>query len=106
MKVYDLYGIVCQDLEEARAKVEAVLGVPLVAHESGYHCGEYYRYKDVGEEHFVLQRNFDSVEAEWTDPSRQDKPFLLYVNETSRSAELRESLEQVGGVELLKHQEI
>ena len=106
MKVYDLYGVACSDLEEARAKVEPVLGVSLVAHESDYHCGEYYGYRDVGEEHFILQRNYDSFDTEWTEPDSQDKPFLLYVNETDRSNELREALERVDGVALLKHQEI
>lgn len=106
MKTYDLYGLSCRNLEEAKARVEPALGVTLIAHESGYHCGDYYRYKDVGEEHFILQRNFDDLEGEWTEPANQDQPLLLYVNETDRSAELRDALEQVDGVVRLRHQDL
>lgn len=103
--VYDLYGVVCGDLAEARSQVEAALGVSLAAHESSYRCGDYYRYNDAGQEHFILQRNYDSFDDEWTVPEREDMPVLLYVNETSRADELRQRLERVGGV-LLQRQEL
>ena len=106
MKAYDLYGVACSDLEEARAKVEPVLGVRLAVHESDCRCGEYYAHKRVGEQHFILQRNYDSFENEWTEPDSQDKSFLLYVNETDRCDGLRGALERVDGVALLKQEEI
>jgi hypothetical protein len=105
MRAYDLYGIAGESLDAARDKVSDAIGIAFVAHESGY-LGQYYRHRDVGEEHFILQSNFDSVEAEWTEPDRRDLPFLLYVNETSRSHELRRKLQSVGGIELLRHEEV
>src|SRR5262245_19513797 len=106
MRVYDVYGISCESLEAAKTRINVAIGIELIRHDSAYHCGDYYRYKDAGEEHFIVQRNFDSVEDEWTEPERTDKPFLLYVNETPRSDELRRILEAVNGVELLKHEEV
>ena len=106
MRTYDLYGIQGEDLATAKAKVGQALDLEFVAHESGYHCGLYFRHGDAGEEHFIIQSNFDSFEDEWTEPERRDKPFLLYVNETLRSDELRRRLEAAGDIELLRHQEI
>lgn len=106
MKVYDLYGIACSELEEAKGQAELALGVDLQAHESGHHCGDYYRHDAVGQEHLILHRNFDSFEAEWTEPEHQDQAFLLYVNETSRSAAIRTRLENLNTIRLLRHQEL
>src|SRR5947208_1547401 len=103
-KAYDMFGIVADDLEAAREIVERLLSVRLVAHESGYRGGEYYRLSDVGREHLILQRNYDDFEREWTEPSQKDKPFLLYVNETERSREVQEALTVDDRVSLIKHQ--
>jgi len=103
---YDLYGIECADIGVARAIVEGALKITLVAHESGYRCGEYFRYKDVGDEHFILQKNYDEFEDEWTEESFSQYPQLLYVNETTRSEELGKFLQSDERVSLLRHQEI
>ena len=104
--VYDLYGIRCCSLERAKAVVEESLQLQLQPHESGYHCGDYFRLGDVGVEHFVLQKNFDELEAEWTDPEHKSYPFLLYVNETERADEIALSMEGRDEVELLKRQRL
>src|SRR5687767_9068848 len=104
MKTYDLYGIDATDLDAARRLVEGLLELRLVAHESSYHCGDYYRLGDVGAENFILQHNYDSFEVEWTEPEFQEKKFLLYVNETSRSAHIAAALTTDQSVKLLRHQ--
>ena len=104
LKVYDLYGTTIVELNEAKIVVETVLGLELKAHESGYHCGEYFRLNDVGEEHFILQRNFDDFENEWTEESFSQYLILLYVNETERSDKIRALLEQSNNFVLLEHE--
>ena len=102
---YDLYGLIVASLEEAKTLIEKALGISLAAHESGYHCGAYYRSGDVGAEHFILQRNRDATEGEWAESDHSDAPFLLYVNETQRAAELRELLDGAANVRLLRTEE-
>jgi hypothetical protein len=103
MKTYMLFGFRGNDLEKTREAVEAALGIRMDLHESDYCCGEYYRFGDAGAEHFVLQKNFDDVEGEWTEPEFPSYDFLLYVNETEREPEIREAMTSVA--ELLSSQE-
>jgi len=86
MKAYLLFGILGDDLHGVRSLVERALEIQMTLHESGYRCGEYYRLGDVGVEHFILQRNYDEVEGEWTEPMFTEYGLLLYVNETDRAA--------------------
>lgn len=86
MKTYLLLGIEGDDLGKARSQIERSLGIKMELHESGYRCGEYYRLGDVGHEHFILQRNFDEVEGEWTEPGCKECGLLFYANETDRAA--------------------
>jgi hypothetical protein len=106
MKAYDLYGVEAGDLEGARSLIESRLGISLLGHESGYRGGAYYRLGKAGAEHYILQRNFDEVEGEWANPKHQDAPFLFYVNETTRSADIRTRLTAGGNVTLLSHDEM
>jgi hypothetical protein len=85
MKTYLLFGIECDDLQNARSQLEHALGLTLDLHESGYRGGEYYRRGDVGDEHFILQRNFDDVEMEWAEPSCSECGLIFYANETERA---------------------
>ena len=78
----------------------------MFAHESGYHCGSYYRLGDVGTEHFILQRNHDTFENEWTESDFKEKIFLLYINETSRSEEIAAALLADRAFARLRHQEL
>lgn len=106
LKSYDLYGIECESLEFARTVIEALLNIVMITHESGFHCGEYYRLNDVGQEHIILQNNYDDFEEEWTEEGYSKYPFLLYVNETLRSSEVAGLLQNDKRVVLLKHQEL
>jgi len=86
MKTYLLFGIEGDDMHGARSRLERALGIRMELHESGYRCGEYYRLGDVGNEHFILQKNFDEFEGEWTEPSCLECGLLFYANETDRAA--------------------
>lgn len=105
LKSYDLYGIKCESLELAKSLIEALLNMVMIAHESGFHCGDYFRLYDVGQEHFILQNNYDDFEGEWTEESFSEFPFLFYVNETDRSETLKSILLGDNRIALLKHQE-
>jgi len=103
MKTYLLFGIDGDDLHGARSRIERALGIRMELHESGYRCGEYYRLGDVGAEHFILQKNLDDVEGEWTEPGCMDSGLLLYVNETDRPALICSALAE--GAKLVSRQE-
>jgi len=103
-KTYDLYGLTSSQMEYARVSVEHALGIKLQAHESSYRGGMYFRLNDVGQEHFILQRNYDGFDREWNEPEYQYVPFLLYVNETLRPEELQATLEHNRNIKLLRRE--
>ncbi|MDP5210940.1 hypothetical protein [Microbulbifer sp. 2205BS26-8] len=105
-KSYDLYGVDCESLDAAKTLIEALFNIVMVAHESGLHCGEYYRLYDVGQEHFILQNNYDDFEDEWTEEAFSKYPVLFYVNETDRSYDLKEILLKDKRLALLRHEEL
>ena len=78
----------------------------MIAHESGFHSGEYYRLNDIGQEHFILQNNYDDFEEEWTEEGYSGYPLLLYVNETLRSSGVASLLKNDKRIVQLKHQEL
>ncbi len=86
MRTYLLFGFK-EDLESSRLKVEASFKICLESHESAYRGGEYYRLKDIGEEHFVLQRNLE-LDNELAEDEFPNYTTLLYVNETERKEEI------------------
>jgi len=105
MKNYDLYGLSSDNLEAGLASIERVVGVAFASHESSYHGGAYYRLGSLGQEHFILQRNFDPFENEWMEEGFKEVATLLYVNETERSDELQEALTmEVPGIRLLRRE--
>jgi hypothetical protein len=105
MKTYELYGIKQGDLESARIAIEKILGIRLIGHESSYHGGNYYRLGDLGNEHFILQWNFDPMENEWTEEKYKEMPILFYINETDRPEEL-ENLMKDQGFNLLRKERL
>lgn len=92
MTICDLYGIWGDDLDRILEIVEDILGVEFMLHESDYHCGDYYRTGTLGGEHFLLQKNFNPVEKEWTEEEFRQYEILFYVNETTRAQEIQKLL--------------
>jgi hypothetical protein len=107
MKTYDLYGYSHDnDIRAARDFVANTLGIKFAAHESLYHGGEYYRNHGDEGENFILKRNYDELENEWTEPRHESYPLLLYVNATLRARELERMLVLTERFKLLKRGEL
>jgi len=102
MKTYDLYGCVDSELETVRQTVEELLRIAMEKHESSYRGGDYYRHGADGSENFILQSNYNTFEGEWTKEQYKEYPFLLYVNETSRSGDIEKKLGSTSKVKLLQ----
>lgn len=92
MNVFDLYGFKHADLEAAREAVESTLGLQLLAHDSGYLGGLYYRLGEGREESFELASNFRDSEGELREPEFSDFGVLLYISWSSRTEELEKNL--------------
>jgi len=105
MPTFDIYGLASDALDDVRSAVEIALGIHFQSHESSYHGGLYYRYGELDEEHFILQKNQDLQENELAEPEFDEFAILVYVNHTQRSSDVRQFLEQsVDGIILLKHE--
>jgi len=103
MRTDDLYGFKHDNLEAARIAVEQALGIRLVAHESLYLGGDYYRLGSMREEHFILRRNIDLLDNEPAELEFPEAGILLYVEGTKRSEELEQILTtRIAGLRLLR----
>jgi hypothetical protein len=87
----DLYGFSGSDLEEARLALEPILGVHFTPRDSLYLGGSYYLAEN-NSETFILQRNVDELDDEPAEEEFADIPILLYVEGTTRPAELEKAL--------------
>ncbi|WP_053199657.1 hypothetical protein [Herbaspirillum hiltneri] len=92
--MYDLYGILSVDLEEAKASLEAAFDIDFQARESAYQGGEYFIFGKRTEENFVLKRNVDPIDKEPVEMKFPEYPILLYVNDTPRSLDLQKRINQ------------
>jgi hypothetical protein len=92
MNSYLLFGIEGEDLHGARSRLERALGISMELHESDYRCGNYY-LSHIGSEHFILQKNFDEVDGEWTEPGCTECGLLFYASRTDRAALICAALE-------------
>lgn len=79
---FDTYGIDAPSLEEARAAVEAKLGIAFGAHDSDARGGLYFS-AELNPGTARLTRNWNSLERVW---SVQDGPRFSVVLEISRPA--------------------
>ncbi len=99
---YYLFGIREDNLDKAKKLVADVLGIEFSLHDSTYMCGDYFLAEDVGGGSFVLQKNFDPSDGEWTERKFKDFPILLYVNECQLTREIQERLESEPLVQLVR----
>ncbi len=102
MKTFDLYGFNTDDLEAARLGIERALGIRLVALESLYLGGDYYRLGYGDEEQFVLRRNIDLLDGEPAELKFPQAQILFYVNATSRPEEIEKLLTKLPDIALLR----
>lgn len=107
MAIYDLYGFLSNDIERAKKLLETSLGIQFEVRDSDYQGGEYYKWGKTGVENFVLKRNIDPIDGESVEMSFPGHEVLFYVNDTSRSAELQERINQKAkNFVLLRHEDL
>lgn len=105
MATYDLYGVEGDDLRQAKELVERLLKLNFEERESGYKAGTYYCFGSFGEENFELKLNLDSLDNEPAEQGYPEFKMLLYVNNTSRSMELQQTLSNVDNRVILLRRE-
>ncbi len=94
---FDLYGLLNMSIDDAAAMLEKALSITLIARDSSY-LGEYYSTQTVkGEEKFTLEKNFNKMEDDWTEPEFEQYPIILYVSNTRRAQEIENALKQAVG---------
>jgi hypothetical protein len=93
--IKDTYGVQGFSIAIARELVETALQFRLVAHNGHYRGIDYCRLGHVGDEAFVLRRNYDETADTWAEPDFAHYPYVLYVSGTRRAAELEEKLASV-----------
>jgi hypothetical protein len=104
----EVFGFSGASLEDAKKAVQDALGIVLIARESLYRGGEYFRtlstsrtrdpgHRSMPDEEFILQRNCDIVDGEPNEPEHSDLPCVLYVSSTTRAADLKSKLANIVG---------
>jgi hypothetical protein len=88
MSIFDTYGLKTDDLEQAKTWVEPVIGY-MEPHENSY-IGKYYLLIISSDENYKLQPNF--CDSDFTEEDYQHCGMLLYINQSPRGDEIRESL--------------
>lgn len=107
MKNYDIYGQESSDFKMLLIAIERALSIQFEVHQSYYRGGEYYKFVGDDGENFILQKNFNPIEAEWTERDFEEMGVILYVNETERSEKLENLLtEAIPEIKLLKRRQI
>jgi hypothetical protein len=107
MAIYDLYGFLSDDIEVAKKILETSFGIQFEVRDSDYQGGEYYKWGKTGNENFVLKRNLDPIDGEPAEMSFPGHQILFYVNDTSRSADLQERINQEAkSFVLLRHEDL
>jgi hypothetical protein len=107
MPIYDLYGFISTDINEAKNFLESALNIKFEVHDSSFQGGEYFCSGKYTNEHFVLKQNIDPYDNEPTEMSYPEYPILFYVNDTTRSVDLRGRIDQnAGNVILLRHENL
>jgi cytosine/adenosine deaminase-related metal-dependent hydrolase len=96
---HDLYGWRGLNLQVARLRVEAALGVTLELHDSIYRGGDYYRTGPKFGESFILQTNRELEEL--MEPSFPEHDVLLYVDLAEEPTAIEACLKPTGA-ELLR----
>ena len=105
MAFNELYEVKASSLEEARDLVERA-GISLQEHESEYHRGPYFAKRGIGRENFQLKLNLDPYEDVPNEDEFPTSRFLLYINNTTRSDELRKKFSDLSDrFVLLRHKE-
>jgi hypothetical protein len=100
---YYTYGLEDKNIEQVRYNIEAALGIQMVAHDSTYWGGLYYRYGTVGDESVVLRNNYNSFDGEYAESDHHEYELLLHINKPYSLGDIEAKLKQsLSTVHLLK----
>lgn len=106
-KIFDLFGLRCDDLEEARRLVERVLPVTFQLHESLYWGGDYFAARSPRVGKITIRHNFNAFTGKLTEPKFPDMPILVAVSEPPEPDGLKQSLLSAGPeVQFLRRDEV
>lgn len=105
MSTYDLYGTTSGNINAIKMQLENVLNIAFAAHDSSYQ-GEYFQCGKASDEHFVLKQNIDPIDSTPAETAFPTYKIILYINDTFRDLHLREKIEGIDGLTLLRHEEL
>jgi hypothetical protein len=91
MNIYDTFGFRLDDLRAIQEGFKNLTGIVLEPHYSTYKGGEYYFKGSMGNESYILQKNFCNEEG-WTEDNYQEFLSLLYISNAPEIDRLRSLL--------------
>lgn len=92
-QIYLLNSGGCPDNRDLIETLEKLLGLAFIPSQNPWRGERFCRASQPDSaEYFVIETNFNSYENRWNFPEDQGYDTILYVNNTHRSAELREQL--------------
>ena len=103
MLTNDQYGFPESELEAARVVVQRVLGIALTKHHTIYR-GEHYACDGCGAETFLLQANWEALDAELMEEQVPDMRVLLYISGSERATQIERRLTAATAARLLARQ--
>ena len=100
-KKSNLFGLDSGTLADECLKLEEALGISLIAHESDYHGGDYFKLS--GDDfNVVLQANFVEDDGEPTEAEFSDAALLLYITGDESVVDRLSMVLSLNGTKLLR----
>ena len=91
----DVYGFKSQNIKKISRKLEKILGISFVLHDSLFHGGDYYLYRsgDFEEVELILQDNRE-LEDDLAEPDFPEYKVIFYVHfrDTTRLLDTRNQI--------------
>jgi hypothetical protein len=80
-KIFDTFCIEAADLNAARMRIEQMIPVRFILHESMYWGGDYYRASSSVFGEITIRKNFNSYTRELNEPEYPDCHFVISIND-------------------------
>ena len=104
-KIFDMYGLDCDDLDQARVTVEAALSVGFELRDSLYWGGAYYLARAPEYGKIAIRSNLNTFTGKLGEPESPGSRFLVAVSEPPDPDLVKERL--VGaGLQFLRRDEV
>src|SRR4051794_31332417 len=95
-KIFDTFCIEAADLHAARLRIEQLIPVQFILHESMYWGGDYYRASSCEFGEITIRTNFNSYTNELNEPGYPDCQFVISANEPLQPDVLKSRLTAQG----------